>query len=89
MQQGYETYELTHAYKELKRLLGRDMTASGVHIRVEHIGGAEVCEFQFLGERLPELIPVLLASLTETLEMRRDTARSDLIKIERALKGEL
>lgn len=82
------TYELTHVTKRLKELSKRDMTCSGIRIEMTELDGTPIGEMDFVGELMPKLIPVLIESLTETLALRRDLARSDIGKIDLALNQE-
>lgn len=84
-----ETYELTHLYKQLVDISKKDMTASGIHIEMKKLDGCAIGEMDFIGEMLPELIPILLKSLNETLILRASQARDDLMKIDSALAKRL
>ena len=78
-----ETYELVTLHKNLTALKKKNMGASGIRIDMRYLGenGNNIGSMEFLGEYLPELIPVLLASIEETLGTRRTMANSELAGI--------
>jgi hypothetical protein len=82
-----ETYELTHLYKQLKRLEKRNMAASGIRIQFFELDNTDMGEMEFAGEFLPALLPALFKALDYTLSMRRAAAKSDIARIELALTG--
>jgi hypothetical protein len=82
------TYELTSLANQLKLLAKRDMTASGIHIEISRLDESPLGQMSFVGELLPELIPVLLKSLEETLKLRLSVARDDIAKIQNVLDKE-
>ncbi len=80
-----ETYELTALHAALKKLATKNMAASGITIDLQHLDDAAIGRLDFHGELLPKLIPVLLESIEQTLQMRRDMACSDLNAITKIL----
>lgn len=87
MRETIPTHELVSLHAKLTALSKRNMTASGIAIHLGHLGvnGTAIGEFHFRGERIPDLIPILLKSIEETLSIRLEHAKSDMFSIEKLL----
>lgn len=79
------TYELTMLHDSLMKLAKKNMAASGIRIELSNLDDSSIGTMDFHGELLPKLIPVLLASIEQTLTMRLETAKSDVNAISRCL----